>query len=190
MRKILSKPMWLLAVLLVGAAGGAIGHAVSQEQLSASQKIQAKVATKKQSSRPAPPKAELLIREWGVGIPLPASLQNQVEYEIGQPIVDPMGIRIEQAKFFVANADSANNECETSQHLNGNGVYVATQLLRTPQAEQLDTVRYRGTFRVGILRDGTHTYHANYVIPDCAGPQTQAQIKALQSSLSSLRTTN
>jgi hypothetical protein len=117
---------------------------------------------------------------------LPKDLAIHVAYELGETATDPQGLKIDQLKLLIRNSDT-ENECEVISKAGKDYVFSATQILRTKLGSAIDTSRYRGNFVSSIHQDKKHVYHANYLMPDCAGPSTTKQIALLQEKIIQLR---
>lgn len=125
----------------------------------------------------------LVVKEWSVRFPLPEDLKGEVAYSLSDPVVDPDGNTIQQAKILLKNNPSAGNDCDLVQNAQGDFVDTAAQILRVERGKPFNTQRYRWTFEENVLSDDKYVYHLNYVTPECAGSTTATQIEELQQAL-------
>lgn len=128
----------------------------------------------------------LEIREWKIGVSLPPELWGKVAYQLDEPVTDPDGNKLQAAKLLLKNDPAAKNECVVIEVLGGLFIDTATQILRAESDKPFDSDRYKGTFRKNILEESNYVYHLNYVIPDCADPDSVTKIKQLQNTMERL----
>ena len=139
-----------------------------------------------QQSDPSEGGKYLYLEEWNLRAALPSDLQSKVTYSLGSKVTDPDGNQIQAAKVLLKNDLSADNECATTTINETDFIDSAAQLLQVEKGKPFDTDRYKGTFKANLLTDTAHTYHLNYITPDCASPSATRQIEELQSALAHL----
>jgi prepilin-type N-terminal cleavage/methylation domain-containing protein len=129
----------------------------------------------------------LYIKEWGVRVALPADLQGKVSYQLGDKTSDPDGNLIQAAKILVMSNSDADNSCAVVTTSAGTFIEAGAQYIQSEDGKTFNASRYKWTFREGILKDGSHDYHLNYVTPDCASSTAVTEIEQLQPALESLQ---